>query len=160
MKDAFAQYQTADKATFEKDLSKAIEQARTVPGCSQTARKDLYAQVQNMVAEGAGWNFLFQERTSVAANQKIQGINPRRGPLPTGSTKPVFVDVAPVTITGRGLRNVTQVVFAGVRAVFNVDSDRRITAVAPVGVHTGPIILRTADGFIRNAGIYRVYVAG
>jgi peptide/nickel transport system substrate-binding protein len=58
------------------ELDKAIEQARTVPGCSQAARKDLYAQIQNMVAEGAGWNFLFQERTSVAANKKIQGINP------------------------------------------------------------------------------------
>jgi peptide/nickel transport system substrate-binding protein len=58
------------------ELDKAIEQARTVPGCSQAARKDLYAQIQNMVADGAGWNFLFQERTSVAANKKIEGINP------------------------------------------------------------------------------------
>jgi len=58
------------------ELDKAIEAARTVPGCSQATRKDLYAQIQNMVAEGAGWNFLFQERTSVAANKKISGINP------------------------------------------------------------------------------------
>ena len=43
-----------------------------MPGCSQATRKDLYAQVQNMVAEGAGWNFLFQERANVAANKKIR----------------------------------------------------------------------------------------
>jgi peptide/nickel transport system substrate-binding protein len=58
------------------ELDKLIEQARTVPGCSQATRKDMYAQVQTMVAEGAGWNFLFQERTSVAANKKIAGIDP------------------------------------------------------------------------------------
>ena len=88
----------------------------------------------------------------------VQGISPRRGPIPTGPS--AFVEAAPVTITGRGLRNVTQVSFAGVPAVFRVDSDRRITAFQPPGARTGSILLRTGDGVVRNAGIYRVFFAG
>jgi hypothetical protein len=91
----------------------------------------------------------------------VTAISPRRGPLPTGAgTRTVFLKLAPVTITGRGLSNVTRVWFAGARAVFRVDSDRKITAIPPVGVHTGSVRLATADGRIRNAGIYRVYFAG
>jgi peptide/nickel transport system substrate-binding protein len=58
------------------ELDAALVQARTVPGCGQAARKELYAQIQTMVAQGAPWNFLFQERTSIAANKKLQGLDP------------------------------------------------------------------------------------
>ena len=58
------------------ELDKLIEQARTLPGCDQARRKELYAQIQNIVAEGAGWNFLHQPRTTVAASKKLSGIEP------------------------------------------------------------------------------------
>ena len=62
-----------------------------------------------------------------------------------------------MAISGRGLRNVTEVSFAGTRAVFEADSDARITAIQPLGARTGAVMLRTADGRIRSAGIYRVF---
>ncbi|HEY3062190.1 MAG TPA: peptide-binding protein [Chloroflexota bacterium] len=58
------------------ELDALIEKARTVPGCAQAARKDLYTQIQDKVSEGAGWNFLFQERSIVASNKKVAGIDP------------------------------------------------------------------------------------
>ncbi len=58
------------------ELDGLIEKARTVPGCAQGARKDLYAQIQDKVSEGAGWNFLFQERSIIASNKKVAGIDP------------------------------------------------------------------------------------
>ena len=65
-----------------------------------------------------------------------------------------------MTISGVGFRSVTRVLFAGAPAVFRIDSDRRITAIPPVGAHTGSITLTTADGRVRNAGIYRVFFGG
>ena len=44
--------------------------------------------------------------------------------------------------------------------MFDVDSDTRITAIPPFGARTGEILLRTADGRIRSAGIYRVFFGG
>jgi hypothetical protein len=90
----------------------------------------------------------------------VQGFTPRRGPVPNLAAKTAFVEIAPVTITGRGLSSVTRVAFAGTRAVFRVDSDRRITAIPPRGARTGSITLTTADGRIRDAGIYRVFFGG
>jgi peptide/nickel transport system substrate-binding protein len=58
------------------ELDAALQAARTVPGCGQAARKELYAKIQTMVAQGAPWNFLWQERTPVAANKKLQGLDP------------------------------------------------------------------------------------
>ena len=91
----------------------------------------------------------------------VQGIDPRRGPVPAGLAKPgAFAEITPVTITGRGLSGVTRVEFAGRRAVFEVESDRRITAIPLLGATTGSITLTTSDGRIRNAGIYRVFFSG
>ena len=90
----------------------------------------------------------------------VQGMTPRRGPFPAAGAPRSLVEIAPVTIRGRGLRNVTRVSFAGVRAVFDADSDTRITAIPPLGARTGEITLRTADGRIRSAGIYRVFFGG
>ena len=87
----------------------------------------------------------------------VRGISPRRGPLPVPGQSRSLVRVAPVTISGVGFRSVTRVLFAGAPAVFRIDSDRRITAIPPVGAHSGSITLTTADGRVRNAGIYRVF---
>jgi hypothetical protein len=89
----------------------------------------------------------------------VRSIEPRRGPIPAAGPR-TLVEIAPVTISGTGLRNVTAVSFAGTRAVFEIHSDRSITAIPPRGARTGPIKLRTADGRIRNAGIYRVFFGG
>jgi hypothetical protein len=90
----------------------------------------------------------------------VRGLAPRRGPVPALGPRPALVDVVRVAISGRGLRNVTEVSFSGARAVFEVDSDTRITAIQPLGARTGPVKLRTADGRIRSAGIYRVFFGG
>jgi peptide/nickel transport system substrate-binding protein len=58
------------------ELDRSIEQARTVPGCDQAQRKELYGPVQERVAEGAGWNFLFQQRTPVVNNKRVSGVEP------------------------------------------------------------------------------------
>jgi hypothetical protein len=87
----------------------------------------------------------------------VRGISPRRGPLPVPGASRALVRVAPVTISGVGFQSVTRVSFAGAPAVFRIDSDREITAIAPVGAHSGSITLTTADGRVRNAGVYRVF---
>jgi peptide/nickel transport system substrate-binding protein len=58
------------------ELDRLLEQARSVPGCDQATRKDLYAPIQEQVAEGSGWNFLYQARTPVASNKKLNGLDP------------------------------------------------------------------------------------
>ena len=58
------------------ELDRLLEQARSVPGCDQGRRKDLYAPIQEQVAEGSGWNFLYQARTPVASNKKLNGLDP------------------------------------------------------------------------------------
>jgi ABC-type transport system substrate-binding protein len=58
------------------ELDKLLEQGRGLPGCDQAKRKEIYARVQEIVADGAPWNFLHQAQTSVAVNKRVNGVQP------------------------------------------------------------------------------------
>jgi peptide/nickel transport system substrate-binding protein len=58
------------------ELDQLAEQGRTLPGCDQAKRKEIYARDQQIVAEGAPWNFLHQQETPVAVNKRIAGVQP------------------------------------------------------------------------------------
>jgi peptide/nickel transport system substrate-binding protein len=58
------------------ELDQLLEQARSLPGCDQAKRKELYARAQEIIAEGAPWNFLHQPQTQVAVNKRIEGLAP------------------------------------------------------------------------------------
>ena len=66
-------------------------------------------------------------------------IGPARGPV--GAT---------VVITGSGLANATDVLFASTPATFTVDSDEQITATVPDGATSGPIEVDTGDGSVQS----------
>jgi ABC-type transport system substrate-binding protein len=53
-----------------------LEQGRTLPGCDQARRKEIYARDQALVAEGAPWIFLHQPQTQVAASKRLSGLAP------------------------------------------------------------------------------------
>jgi peptide/nickel transport system substrate-binding protein len=58
------------------ELDQLMEQGRTLPGCDQAKRKEIYARDQQIVAEGAPWNFLHQAETPVAVNKRVGGVAP------------------------------------------------------------------------------------
>jgi peptide/nickel transport system substrate-binding protein len=58
------------------ELDQLMEQGRTLPGCDQAKRKDIYARDQAIVAGGAPWNFLHQAQTSIAVNKRVVGVQP------------------------------------------------------------------------------------
>jgi peptide/nickel transport system substrate-binding protein len=58
------------------ELDQLMEQGRTLPGCDQARRKDIYAQDQAIVANGAPWNFLHQAQTPIAVNKRVVGVQP------------------------------------------------------------------------------------
>jgi peptide/nickel transport system substrate-binding protein len=58
------------------ELDQLVEQGRTLPGCDQAKRREIYAEAQRQVAEGAPWNFLFQSRTIAVVNKRIVGADP------------------------------------------------------------------------------------
>jgi peptide/nickel transport system substrate-binding protein len=53
-----------------------LRQARTVPGCSQSTRKSLYAQFQHIVAQQQPYTFLFAWKTVAAVNKRLQNFSP------------------------------------------------------------------------------------
>ena len=70
------------------------------------------------------------------------GFEPTQGVIPNSiGSAPAFVTISPVTITGDNLSSVEEVTFAGVRAVFTVDSPTKITAIPPIGAHSGPLLI-------------------
>jgi hypothetical protein len=80
----------------------------------------------------------------------------RRGvPAPAWVSRPlVWTD--PVLIKGHGLSNVVAVTFAGRRAAFSIDTDKRLTAFPPIGVRSGRISIVTPDGRSGSVGTYTV----
>jgi peptide/nickel transport system substrate-binding protein len=58
------------------ELDGLLEQGRSLPGCNQGTRKQIYARDQQIVAEGAPWNFLHQPQTQLAVNKRLQGLAP------------------------------------------------------------------------------------
>jgi len=58
------------------ELDQLMEQGRTLPGCDQGKRKEIYTRDQQIVADGAPWNFLHQQETPVAVNKRVAGVSP------------------------------------------------------------------------------------
>src|SRR5262249_34965667 len=58
------------------ELDELFEKARTLPGCDPNERKKLYARTQEILAENQPWNFLFQERSLLAVNKRVGGVDP------------------------------------------------------------------------------------
>jgi peptide/nickel transport system substrate-binding protein len=58
------------------ELDQLLEQGRSLPGCDRAKRKELYAKDQDIVAEGAPWNFLHQPQASIAVNKRLVGLEP------------------------------------------------------------------------------------
>jgi peptide/nickel transport system substrate-binding protein len=58
------------------ELDTLTEQARTLPGCDQATRKDLYAQIQRLLADNQPWNFLHQTKSLAAVNKRLVGVDP------------------------------------------------------------------------------------
>jgi peptide/nickel transport system substrate-binding protein len=53
-----------------------LEQARTVGGCDQAARKALYDQIQTLIAEDQPFTFLWSAKTTIAVNKRVQNVTP------------------------------------------------------------------------------------
>jgi hypothetical protein len=70
----------------------------------------------------------------------IVSFSPPSGPVGT-----------PVTITGTGLTQTTQVTFNGTVASFTVNSDTQVTANVPTGATTGKIAITTPGGTATSA---------
>ena len=58
------------------ELDQLLQQGRALPGCDQAKRKEIYARDQEIVAEGAPWNFLHQPQTNLAINKRLDGLAP------------------------------------------------------------------------------------
>jgi uncharacterized repeat protein (TIGR01451 family) len=65
-----------------------------------------------------------------------------------------------VEIVGSGLARAIAVLFGGTAAAFTVNSAASITAVVPVGAHTGPIIVSTPQGLAGSTLPFTVAVSG
>ena len=57
-------------------VDKLLDEARTVPGCDPAARKVLYQQFQQLVAEDQPWTFLYSARNPVIINKRVQNAAP------------------------------------------------------------------------------------
>jgi len=57
-------------------VDQLLEAARTVPGCDTAARKALYQQFQQVIAEDQPWTFLYSARNPVIINKRVQNAAP------------------------------------------------------------------------------------
>jgi peptide/nickel transport system substrate-binding protein len=58
------------------DVDQLLQQAATVPGCGQPERHELYNRVQQIIAQDVPVVQLYSRLTVLAANKRLQGINP------------------------------------------------------------------------------------
>jgi hypothetical protein len=90
----------------------------------------------------------------------VRRFAPLRGAVSANTgVSAAVVTTTRVTLTGRGFANVTRVSFDGSRAVFDVSSDTRLTAIVPAGARTGPLTLTTGGGRTYKAGTFTITAA-
>jgi arylsulfatase A-like enzyme len=89
--------------------------------------------------------FLLVVGPSARAAPLVDELSPAQGPVG-----------APVTITGSGLSDTTQVSFSGVAASFTVVSGARVDAVVPPGAVDGPVIVATPEDTVGSPNDFHV----
>jgi peptide/nickel transport system substrate-binding protein len=55
-----------------------LEQARTLPGCNQAARKAVYDKIQQQIGDDQPYTFLWSQKTDLAMNKRIQNVVPNQ----------------------------------------------------------------------------------
>jgi len=55
------------------EVDKLLDQARTLPGCDQQTRKDLYYQFQQILADEQPYTFLYNGKSLAVVNKRLQG---------------------------------------------------------------------------------------
>ena len=65
-------------------VDRLLEQARTIAGCDQAARKLLYDQIQETIADDHPWTFLYVNQVPVVMNKRVKNVSasPWRGSIP------------------------------------------------------------------------------
>lgn len=58
------------------DVDQLLRQAATLPGCGQQERQQLYARVQEILAQEQPVTQLYSRNTTLAVNKRIQGFDP------------------------------------------------------------------------------------
>ncbi len=58
------------------EVDALIEQARTVPGCDQAARAEIYYQIQEITQQDVAYDWTFVPNLFHVANNRIQGFDP------------------------------------------------------------------------------------
>ncbi|MCA9893663.1 MAG: ABC transporter substrate-binding protein [Anaerolineae bacterium] len=58
------------------EVDELIRQARSVPGCDQQQRAELYYQIQQIAHDDVAYDFTFTPNIYQVANNRIQGFNP------------------------------------------------------------------------------------
>ena len=81
-------------------------------------------------------------------------------PIVSGFWPPLGTNGTPIVITGTNLASTTSVTIAGTEAPFTVDSNIRITALAPALTHTGPVTVVTPGGLATSAASFGVANSG
>jgi peptide/nickel transport system substrate-binding protein len=56
------------------DVDRLLDQARTVAGCDTAARKSLYDQFQQIIAEDQPFTFLYSAKSGLFVNDRLQGV--------------------------------------------------------------------------------------
>ncbi len=60
------------------EVDTLLDQARTLPGCDQSARKAIYARIQQQIAEDQPYTFLWSQKTDLAMSKRIQNVLPNQ----------------------------------------------------------------------------------
>jgi peptide/nickel transport system substrate-binding protein len=58
------------------EIDELINQARTLPGCDQAARGEIYAQIQEMAHEDVAYNWTYVPNIVQVANNRVGNFNP------------------------------------------------------------------------------------
>lgn len=115
----------------------------TVSGHSWTH----YVTSTKQIQQNTGYNFFNALPNNLAwvLRSKVDGQAP---PVPgaISFSPPSGPATTSVTLTGANLDTITNVVFNGASASYNINSPTQITAVVPVGASTGPISVRGLGG--------------
>ena len=56
-------------------VDQLLAQARTAPGCDTAARKAVYDQFQQIIAEDQPFTFLYSAKSGVFVNNRLQNVN-------------------------------------------------------------------------------------
>ena len=69
--------ETLNRASYSNpEVDKLLDEGRSLPGCAQGRRKEIYSKIDRLLVTDQPYTFLFAQKTMLVVNNKVRDLKP------------------------------------------------------------------------------------